>query len=103
MLRRKRISKQKKNHISEFRNFKTSNRRIQITKFKNKVIGIEFYFTAEKDRNKILGGFDTCKILTLDFTSDYKIFGKARNQENSKIFELKFQSLQHFQNAFKFI
>lgn len=119
-----------------------------------KVIGIEFYFTAEKDRNelaeqiqdlkklgkeleknaqpnpqilekrsglfggevsdltefvgrsfrtpnKIDGGHDTCKILELDFTSDYKIFGKARNQENGKIFELNFQSLQHFKNAIK--
>ena len=103
-----------------------------------KVIGIEFYFTPEKDRselseqiknlkslkkhtgeivteltpyigrhfsmkNKFDGGYDSCKLQDVWKGDDDKIHAKAINQENDKIFDLKFESLQHMINSLKFI
>lgn len=117
-----------------------------------KVIGIEFYFTPEKDRselsekikdlkslkkhtepepeeapkinpltgeivteltpyfgrhfsmkNKFDGGYDSCKLQDVWKGDDDKIHAKAINQENNKIFDLKFESLQHMINSLKFL
>ena len=117
-----------------------------------KVIGIEFYFTPEKDRselseqiknlkslkkhtepepeeapkvnyltgeivteltpyigrhfsmkNKYDGGYDSCKLQEVWKGDDKKIHAKAINQENNKIFDFEFETLQHMINALKFI
>ncbi|MCR4941387.1 MAG: replication initiation protein [Campylobacter sp.] len=46
-------------------------------------------------KNKFDGGYDTCKIQSLSQDYNGKIYGKAINQENGKIFDLNFESIAH--------
>ena len=54
-------------------------------------------------KNKFDGGYDSCKLQDVWKGDDDKIHAKAINQENDKIFDLKFESLQHMINSLKFI
>lgn len=50
-------------------------------------------------KNKFDGGYDSCKIKELYQTPQGKIYGEALNQENGKMFEINFSSINHLKNA----
>ena len=54
-------------------------------------------------KNKYDDGYDSCKLQEVWKGDDGKIHAKAINQENNKIFDFKFETLQHMINALKFI
>lgn len=60
----------------------------------------EYIARSFRVKNKFDGGKDTCKIKNL-LEQDNKIFLVAINQENSKDFNMQFESQLHFKNWFE--
>lgn len=69
--------------------------------FGNQVTDLNAYINRHFKVKSKFGGYDSCKIKELYQTQDNKIQGTAINQENGKIFKLKFDSIDHLKNSLK--